>query len=300
MWGALAPFTERGTTDFDVFLTVLKPYGAWVEAEGKWYYRPFSEEKKFVPMTRGRWVYADFGWYWRSAVPSSWATDHYGYWRLLKDGTWGWMPGTDWHAGGVDWRGTSTHVGWRPSRLSLQEEFLESDEARVAHPEEWIFIPKKKLNGEIHPGDVVTGVAAKALLEDSTPLSHTLITYREIDRVGPDPADFPGAQAPATLRQQAAKQARFQSGQKKKNAESPQADSDQGVAILPYLVMSLPSLETPVPDTAEVNQIYCYRPKLYQDSDGIQRRITIWNRPQEKVNALEKVNRVLHTDDAKK
>jgi len=267
--GAFAPFTDRGITDFDTFLQILNPYGQWKQEDGQWRYFPLSA-KPFVPMTSGVWLYTDYGWYWQGSEPFTWACDHYGVWKLGKSGTWGWMPDQYWHPFKVDFRMTKTHIGWRPSAIN-QMGFVEKEEERFAKPEEWVFVTKEKFRGPITPADVITGSQAAKLLEDSSPCDHVYVSYREMDRLGPDPVNFLPKE-------------RVRDRDDLKDGES---------EVIAPVLWSLPTFWSAPPLDAKAGDLYVYRPKLYQDKDGIQRRTLIWNHPEEQVKAKENLNQVL-------
>lgn len=271
--GAIAPFTERGTTDFDTFLGILNPYGIWKmdPNEKKWGFSPLSSSKtpSFRPFSSGRWIYTDYGWNWVGTDPHSWCTGHYGYWKRIDQNQWLWFASPDWHSNPVDWRGTSTHIGWRPSPLNKMGDFVEAEEKRVAHPEEWIFVKKEDFEGSITPNLIVKETEVAALLLDSYPLSHEAQLYRAIPRAGPDPTLFS-----KTL------------PQKNPAREIPESRLET------YLTMALPSFWFAIPATAKPYEIYLYRPKIFQDNEGIQRRIRIWMNVEERSkNALEKIHR---------
>ena len=79
--------------------------------------------------------------------------------------------------------------------------------------DEWTFVTLAQFANPITPEIVAPPEVGKAQLEESTDSRHTYLTYREIDRPGPHPADFVklcrdgGMFAPKTLRDEAAAQA---------------------------------------------------------------------------------------------
>ena len=273
MFGAIAPFTERGVTDFDTVLSILNPHGVWVEnsVTHSYSYRPFCAEG-WIPFVDGQWVYSDYGWFWRGNEPHQSVTSHYGYWKRESSGVWGWIPRSEWHTNPVDWRGTKTHIGWRSSPLSKIGDFTESEEKRVLDPNEWIFVKREDFGKPLNRAYVITGEEAKTVLLDSYSLSHEIELYRVIARAGPDPKSYEGAQPRRELNQ------------------PPPPDLEK---VRYYMTMSLPSYETAIPIDAKPDQIYIYRPKFFQDNDGIQRRIKIWNNPKDRIEAVEKVNQAL-------
>lgn len=275
-FGAITPFTERGVTDFDTFLLILDPHGQWKEvAPERWNYFPLSE-KPVRPYTQGQWIYTDFGWFWQGQAPYSWACDHYGVWQRSEEGVWSWWPDPYWHPHTVDFRRTPTHIGWRPSRFTQLNEYAEKEEARFAQPAEWVFVAKEKFALPLTPADLVTGAEAAKLLEESEPCFHVFVSWREMDRLGPDPIDFIA----------------------KDRIKAPEDLKDGEPEFTSPTLWSLPTYWTPRPPDAKPEDIYIYKPKFHQDSDGIQRRILVWQRPPERKKALEKVNQVLQTPEA--
>ena len=184
---AATPYSDPGKTDFDTFLRVLKDFGTWEKFDTGYVFKPARPQ---VPMTNGSWIYTDWGWYWKGNEPYSFITDHYGNWVRLPTGVWAWRPDGTWSPHKIEWRNTETHIAWRPVPLNGYGEFLESDARRYTRPEEWIFIPKEKLKHPIQASDVVTGDKAPELLDNTESLFHIYVSYREIERPGPDPAEF--------------------------------------------------------------------------------------------------------------
>src|SRR5271156_6678864 len=80
--GGMTSYTDRGKTDFDTALQILNPYGTWSKINELWAYTPLDRQ---APYTHGRWIYTEYGWYWKGALPHSWLTEHYGYWRRGAD-----------------------------------------------------------------------------------------------------------------------------------------------------------------------------------------------------------------------
>lgn len=273
MFGAIAPFTERGVTDFDSVLNILNPYGVWVESSVNraYSYQPFTNPD-WIPFTEGQWVYSDYGWFWRGDEAHQWATSHYGYWKRSSEGVWSWIPGSEWHTNPVDWRGTKTHIGWRSSPLNKMGDFVESEEKRILDANEWVFVRREDFGKPLNRSLIVTGEEAKGILIDSYVLSHEIELYRVIARAGPDPLGYEGAQPGDSL------------------LVSKTKDPEK---IRYFITMSLPTYWTPLPAEARADQIYLYRPKFFQDNDGIQRRIKIWNSPKDRLEAVEKVNQAL-------
>jgi hypothetical protein len=295
-FGAVTPFTERGKTDFDTVLRALNPYGQWIAGESTaWSYRPFAPEDKFVPFTQGQWIYTDFGWHWRSEAPYSWATDHYGAW-ILRSGRWTWQPSPHWQAAPVEWRITSTHVGWRPSRLDRNGAFLEKDEVRYANAKEWFFVPREKFTGPLRSEDLAAPEKAAELLKESEPSHHIFMSYREIERAGPDPLDFfpqtPKTEVQGPPRPPAPTKTVHLPGLGAIETE-PAVPSPIPKASFAFTLMSLPTLETVPPKDAKPGELYLYRPYFFQDQDGIYRRIYLWHNPPAQKENREKLNQTL-------
>ena len=148
----------------------------------------------------------------------------------------------------------------------------------------------------------------KAQLENSTDCRHTYLTYREIDRPGPHPADFAdlskdgGMLAPKTLEDQLATQppppppvipgytpastnnpAAKMTGTNAPTLLGAKVDPAADTRKVKYwITMSLPTYWTAPPPDAKPDEIYLYRPDFYQDQDGIARRITLWFNPRER------------------
>ncbi len=185
--GGVASYTDRGTVDFDKVLPLLNPYGTWSKIDGKWAYTPLNHG---TPYTDGRWLYTEFGWYWKGNQPTSWLTEHYGFWKRSEDKVWSWYPGTTWLAEIVEFRMTPTHIGWRCGEVDDNGQFVEAPEDRYNKPEEWTFVTKAQFAGPIKPGMALDSRAADEALLDATDCMHAYLTYRPIERPGPHPADF--------------------------------------------------------------------------------------------------------------
>jgi hypothetical protein len=293
-------YTERGQTDFDTFLQVLNPYGKWSKIEGKW---AFTPDDHIAPYTDGRWLYTEYGWYWKGRAPHSWATEHYGYWKRSADKVWSWYPGPYWLPQIVEFRATTKYIGWRTGAVDSEGSFVEAPIDRYSKPEEWTFVTLAQFANPITPGIVAKPDVARDQLDDSTDCRHTYLTYREIDRPGPHPADFfdlsadGGMLAPKSMQDVAAAQAALP---KPAATNSPAAKMtgvhlpvliDAPTEVNPaadtrqvkyWVTMSLPTFWTPPPADAKSGEIYIYRPDTFQDGDGIARRITLWFNPKER------------------
>jgi len=295
------PYTDRGKADFDTVLQLLNPYGAWSKIDGKWAFTPSDH---LAPYTDGRWVYTEYGWYWKGRLPHSWATEHYGYWKRGSDKVWSWYPGPYWLPETVEIRATSKYIGWRSAEVDNDGNFVEHPIDRYSKADEWTFVTLAQFANPITPDIVAKPDVAKSQLEDSTDCRHTYLTYREIDRPGPHPADFfdlskdGGMLAPKTLHDEAAAEAQPPPPPQPAATNSPatqmtgtNAPALIGAEINPaadtrkvkyWITMSLHSYWTPPPSDAKPEEIYLYRPDFYQDEDGIARRITLWFNPKER------------------
>ncbi len=291
------PYTDRGKADFDTVLQLLNPYGVWSKIDGKWAFTPADHE---APYTDGRWIYTEYGWYWKGRLPHSWATEHYGYWKRGADKVWSWYPGPYWLPEIVEIRATSKYIGWRSGEVDEDGNFVEQPIDRYSKPDEWTFVTLAQFANPIRPALVAPPAVAKNQLEESTDCRHTYLTYREIDRPGPHPADFAdlckdgGMLAPKTLSDEATAEAPTPTPSPVA-ANSPAAKMTGtnaptliGTDINPgadtrqvkyWVTMSLPTYWTPPPADARPQEIYLYRPDFYQDEDGIARRITLWFNP---------------------
>ena len=297
-------FTERGKTDFDTVLQLLNPYGKWSKIDSKW---AFTPDDHLTPYTNGRWVYTEYGWYWKGRAPYSWATEHYGYWKRSADKVWSWYPGPYWLPQIVEFRASTKYIGWRSGAVDSDGNFVEAPIDRYSKPEEWTFVTLAQFANPITPGIVAKTDVAQTQLDDSTDCRHTYLTYREIDRPGPHPADFSdlsldgGMLAPKTMQDEAAAQvvppkvpvpATVTNSPAAKmtgvhlpalvgapTEVDPAADTRQAKY---WVTMSLPTFWTQPPADAKSGEIYIYRPDTYQDEDGIARRITLWFNPKER------------------
>ena len=274
LWlAAIAPFTERTQVNFDTFLDLLNPWGAWTSVDATHLgYSPY-DVKEAVPFTHGRWEYSDYGWTWIGLFPGSWATEHYGVWKRDEQGVWSWRPDPNWHAAPVDFRQTKDLIGWRPSLLTVDHQFVENESLRFARPEEWIWVPRAKFGKPMGPEDVVMGAAGKELLLDSEPITHTYSAWREITRPGPAPENFLSAARVVP--------------------EEVRKENQPNVKSAP--LRTLPTFWTPLPKDAKPEEVYLYRPECFQDPDGIQRRIRKWYAPSTAAEQQEQVNKLIES-----
>ena len=303
------PYTDRGKADFDTVLQLLNPYGTWAKIGGKWAFTPTDH---LAPYTDGRWIYTEYGWYWKGHLPHSWATEHYGYWKRGADKVWSWFPGPYWLPQTVEIRITGKYIGWRSAEVDTDGNFVEQPLDRYSKTDEWTFVTLAQFANPITPAVVAKPDVARSELEDSTDCRHSYLTYREIDRPGPHPADFSdlskdgGMFAPKSLRDEAAPQlpppkpadtnspaakmtgtnapALLGATNDPDDSNNPAADTRQ---VKYWITMSLPTIWTQPPADAKPEEIYLYRPDFYQDEDGIARRITLWFNPKSRTTLKE-------------
>jgi len=291
-------YTEKGQTDFDTFLQLLNPYGTWSKIDGQWAYTPLDH---LPPYTSGRWLYTEYGWMWKGSLPHSWATEHYGYWKRGANKVWSWYPGPFWLPETIEIRQTPEYIGWRSAQVDDSGSFVEAPIDRYTKFDEWSFVTYAQFANPITPAVLAAPEVARVQLEATTDSRHLYLTYRPLDRPGPHPADLapfikvPGMLAPLTMAELAAQLA-------PKPAPAPNPDAAHltgtnrpallgmpGDASLDphvdkrrvkyWVTMSLPGFWSKPPDDARPDQIYLYRPDMYQDQDGIERRITLWFNP---------------------
>jgi hypothetical protein len=299
------PYTEQGKTDFDTILQILNPYGTWSKIAGKWAFTPRDHA---APYTNGRWIYTEYGWCWKGNLPHSWATEHYGYWKLSADKVWSWYPGPFWLPEIVEIRATSKYIGWHCAEVDENGDFVEPPIDRFSKPEEWTFVTLSQFANPITPDIVAAPDVVKRQLEDSTDCRHTYLTYREIDRPGPHPADFADLckdgkmLAPLLARDLETDQTVSPSP----TPSAPNLPPTNAAGVVPpqlvgneinpaadtrkvkyWITMSLPTYWTKPPFDAKLDEIYLYRPDFYQDRDGIERRVTLWFNPRDRPNLTE-------------
>jgi len=288
-------YTDRGQTDFDTVLQLLNPYGTWTKVDDKWAYLPTDH---LAPYTEGRWLYTEYGWYWQGRRPHSWATEHYGYWKCNADKLWLWYPGPYWLPQTVEIRTSSSSIGWRSAEVDEDGNFVEQPIDRFAKTSEWTFVTLAQFANPITPRIIAPLPVIKQNLEDSTDSTHTYMTYRAIDRPGPHPADFVslsrdgGMFAPKTISEEVAERtpppkppdtnspAAHMTGTNAPALIGTEADASVDKRKVKYwITMSLPTFWAKPPADAKPEQLYIYRPDMYQDQDGIERRITLWFNP---------------------
>jgi len=302
----LAPFTDPGKIDFDTAIELINPYGTWAKVGDKWAFTPLDHA---VPYTNGRWLYSEYGWMWKGNAPHSWVTEHYGYWKRGADQVWAWYPGPHWLPQIVEIRASPAGIGWRSAEVDADGNFVEAPADRFTKSDEWTFVTPAVFAGPITPAVIAKPAEAEQMLEQSTESVHSYLTYREIDRPGPHPADFINLGdgrmfAPMTEAERAKAlhplAAAKTPGPKPGTVDTakiaasltasdtlpeiPQQPggtdpSDDPRQVKYWVTMSLPTYWTPPPPDARLNEVYLYRPDFYQDEDGIGRRIAFWLDP---------------------
>jgi hypothetical protein len=280
--GGFAPYTEPGKIDFDTAMGLLNPYGTWAKVDGKWAWTPLDH---VAPYTNGRWLYTEFGWFWKGTAPTSWVTEHYGFWKRNADKVWTWYPGTDWLPQTVEIRASPDGVGWRSGEVDRDGNFVEPSADRLTKTDEWTFVTPVVFAGPITPAVIAKADAAERLLEESTESLHSYLTYRQIVRPGPHPADFinlgdGGMFAPMTAQErQLALHPKTTAPAPPPTAEGADVPPDDTRQVVYWETLFLPTRWAPLPADAKRNALYIYRPDFYQDQDGIQRRVALWLDP---------------------
>jgi hypothetical protein len=277
----LAPYTEPGKIDFDTAMGLLNPYGTWAQIDGKWAWTPLDHA---VPYTNGRWLYSEYGWFWKGNTPTSWITEHYGYWKRGADKVWAWYPGPDWLPQTVELRSSSDGIGWRSGEVDRDGNFVEAPSDRFTKIDEWTFVTPAQFAGPITPAIVANGDVTERLLEESTDSLHSYLAYRLIERPGPHPANFinlgdGGMFAPMTDQERQAALHPKTPVQPESPAPNDGGPPDDPRQVKYWVIMCLPTRWAPPPVESNLNELYIYRPDFYQDHDGIQRRIALWLNP---------------------
>ncbi len=284
----IAPFSDRGKIDFDTAMQLLNPYGTWAKVDGIWAFTPLDHG---APYTNGRWLYTEYGWTWQGTLPHSWLTEHYGYWKRGADRVWAWYPGPTWLPETVELRAAPTAIGWRSAEVDRDGNFVQAPSERYTKTDEWTFVSLAQFAEPITPAKTAKPEEVEGLLEESTESVHSYLTYRQMDRPGPHPADFVSLGdgkmfAPMTAEEKSkalrpmTKPAPKTGGPAPTSAGVNSADQDGDPRQVVYWVtLSLPTIWTHPPVDARRNEVYLYRPDFYQDQDGIQRRIALWLDP---------------------
>ncbi len=255
------------------------------------------------------------------SLPHSWVTEHYGYWKRSPDKIWSWYPGPYWLPQIVEIRASDKYLGWRSAEVDDDGNFVEKPIDRYSKPDEWTFVTLDQFANPITPAIAAAPDVAQQQLDISTDCRHTYLTYREIDRPGPHPADFAdlckdgGMLAPKTLRDALAAQPASAPAPIIIPGYTPYAPATNappihitgtnaptllGTEVDPsadtrkvkyWITMSLPTYWTKPPPDAKAEEIYLYRPDFYQDEDGIERRITLWFNPQARTSLKDILGR---------
>jgi hypothetical protein len=258
---------EQPRVDFDFVIDALKDSGAWeANPVHKFDYQP-KVAPDWVPYRNGQWLYTDYGWTWQGAERGAWMTDHYGYWtRRDISGKWVWVPGGYWLPSTVEWLGSGDYLGWRASRLDRFSNAMEPENMRYGDLAGWNFVLAAKIRGPLVAQDFVPPEKAKDLLANAQPVDHIFISYREIARPGPDPSVL--------------------------------KSGDQTAPVIPS-VMDLSVIDAAPDKKATAKEYYIYRPKFYQDEDGIFRRLDLFLNPRAREQNQGRLGQVVQ-DGAKK
>ncbi|GEM_PF-3138402 len=270
---AESTYTERGKTDFDTFMALLSQHGTWeqVAGKGRLYFPKTEGAEGWVPFTRGRWLSTDWGWLWESAEPFAFAVYHYGVCVKIPGKGWAWKPDGRWEGAMVEWRVSGSYYGWRPRPVNKVGESLEDFHETATREDEWFFIERTKMGGEITAADLEKPERHGELLPRSDICTHVMSipNYREFTRPGPDPEDI---------------------------------SQFTGQSMLRRTVLSLPSFDAPLPEKPDAGGVYLYRPSFHQDSEGIRNRVRIWLQRQESGQGVdtEKVKEAMMEDIIKK
>ena len=201
------------------------------------------------------------------------------------------------------------YIGWRSSEVDDDGNFVDPPIDRYSKMDEWTFVTLAQFANPITPEIIAPPDVAKTQLEESTDCRHTYLTYREIDRPGPHPADVAdlckdgGMLAPKTMRDELAAKTQPppSSAMLATNTAAAITNGTNAPALLGtetdptadtrkvkyWITMSLPTFSTPPPPDAKREEIYLYRPDFYQDQDGIERRITLWFNPNARTTLTE-------------
>ncbi len=138
---SLNPALAQEQVDFHA---ALEPFGMW-QRDPRWgeIWVPFNKARGWRPYTVGHWVYTEeWGWYWISDDDEQdwgWITYHYGRWVFLRGLGWSWVPGEEWAPAWVNWRASTSYVGWAP--LPPDDVYEEYDDTY----DYWTFLPPRYL-----------------------------------------------------------------------------------------------------------------------------------------------------------
>ena len=129
-------------------IELLNPYGTWAKVGDKWAYTPLDHA---VPYTNGRWLYSEYGWMWRGNSPTSWVTEHYGYWKRGADKVWAWVPGPELAAADRrDPRVAGGHWLAQVPEVDADGNFVEAPADRFTKTDEWTFVKTGRVRRTDH------------------------------------------------------------------------------------------------------------------------------------------------------
>lgn len=135
---------SRGTLSVQQCMQQLAAYGRWYShPDFGWVWQPHDVQPWWQPFSVGEWVVTQDGSpYWRSALPFGWAVEHYGAWTFDDSKGWLWVPGNEWSAAPVSWRGRDGVIGWAPQVASAAG----TRGGRCDQPAQaWIFVASDRL-----------------------------------------------------------------------------------------------------------------------------------------------------------
>jgi hypothetical protein len=240
LWAAPLEHVDRGYADFDRVCIEVSEHGQWSPHDSyRFIFTPKKPRENWRPYREGQWLYTDHGWTWRGAERWAWATDHFGFWTKRNVDGWAWVPGDFWLPATVEWIQSGDYVGWRASILDRFSNMEESDSLRYANADEWNFIPREKLYQKLTPADFASDEKAAELLAERQPCDHIYVAWREIPRPGPA-------------------------------VKIEDETTGERIPIPVVHNLTSPNQEFQDSETA----IFFYRPRFYQDGDGIFRRIS--------------------------
>jgi hypothetical protein len=135
---------SRGTITVQALMQNLAAYGVWMNhPQFGWVWQPHDVQPWWQPFCEGEWIVTQDGSpYWRSAYPFGWATEHFGSWTYDQRKGWLWVPGREWSAAPVSWRGADGVIGWAP-RLADQSRTQSSECPQPTFA--WIFVSPTRL-----------------------------------------------------------------------------------------------------------------------------------------------------------
>ncbi len=137
----------RGSMTVQQCMQSLAAYGRWFSnSDFGWVWQPHDVEPWWQPFCVGEWIVTQDGSpYWRSGYPHGWATEHYGSWFFDQSRGWMWVPGNEWSAAPVSWRGRDGVVGWAP-QLATPAQRNATTSSECEQPAfAWIFVASNRL-----------------------------------------------------------------------------------------------------------------------------------------------------------